>query len=499
VDITFESAGGITAGETSVRRNDVEVGRVEAVHLAPNLNSVVASVRMDPLVAKYLTDTTRFWIVNARINTTEISGLSTLLSGSYIGVDWDNTPGERTDEFVGLEEPPLTKRGTPGLRLTLEAEEAGYIYVGSPVFLRQIEVGRVERRRLNADATQVLFDIFIEAPYHNNVYPDTRFFGVSGVEGRVDANGASVRIESMSALFTGGIAFENPPEITMNEPVGSDEMLFTLFDSRTEARDSIFDRPEDERFRFTATFEGSVKGLRSGAPIEYNGLKVGRVNSVSVTLPQASGDPGSASIVMQFQPGRLGLNDITRLQWYDKFSSLIANGMRVQLASGNLLTGSLIVKLVSRPELAEESIDFNVRPYPQLPVVESNVEAVTADVETLVRNLSELPFDTLVSSATQLLQDVRRLFASPDIATLPGQLSSTMTAFADATSGLPEMVQSLTEASDNASDVLAGLSPDSRIYLELSEAARELRIAARSIAAFAELLEENPRAVLTGR
>jgi paraquat-inducible protein B len=68
-----------------------------------------------------------------------------------------------------------------------------------------------------------------------------------------------------------------------------------------------------------------------------------------------------------------------------------------------------------------------------------------------------------------------------------------------ATADLPTMVKSLTAASRNANDVLEGLSPDSEIYIELSAAARELRIAAKSIAAFAELLEENPNALLTGR
>jgi len=499
VEITFENAGGVSAGETRVRRNDVDVGRVESVRLADDLNSVVVSARMNPQVAPYLDNNTRFWIVNARINTTEISGLATLLSGSFVEVDWDDQRGERMTEFVGLAEPPLTKRGTPGLRLTLAAEEAGYIYVGSPVFMRQIEVGRVERRRLNSNATQVLFDIFIEAPYHRNVYPDTRFFGVSGVEGKVGAEGATVRIESMSALFTGGIAFENPPEITQGTPVDSNGKRFKLFDSRTEARDSIFDGVEDQRYRFIAEFEGSVKGLRPDAPIEYNGLKVGRVDAVSVTLPQSAGDPGSAIVTMQFQPSRLGFNNISQREWHDKFSGLVANGMRVQLATGNLLTGSLIVKLVSKPDLLNEEIAFDAKPYPALPVIASNVEAVTADVETLVKNLSELPLDSLVTSATQLLDDARRLIASPDVASLPAQLSSSMASLSQASAGLPEMVRSLTTASDNANDVLEGLSPDSEIYIELSAAARELRIAAKSIAAFAELLEENPSAVITGR
>lgn len=499
LEITFDDAGGVTAGETRVRRNDVDVGRVESVRLSDDLDSVVVSVRMDPQVAPYMDDNTRFWIVNARINTTEISGLGTLLSGSYIEVDWDAEVSDRATEFVGLSEPPLTKRGTPGLRLTLSAEEAGYIYVGSPVFHRQIEVGRVERRRLSRDTGQVLFDIFIEAPFHNYVYPGTRFYGVSGVEASVGANGATVRVESIAALFTGGIAYETPLQIANTEPVTLNGQRFRLFDSRTVARDSIFIGAEDQQYSFMAVFNGSVKGLRPNATIEYNGLKIGQVSSVSVTLPEDANELGKAEVVMQFQPARLGLTDLTQQQWHEKFSSLVANGMRVQLATGNLLTGSLVVKLVSRPELPGETIDFQSQPYPSLPVVASNVEAVTADVETLVKNLSQLPLDGLVTAATQLMNDARALVASPDIAALPGQLSSSMQSLTEASADLPAMVSSLTAASDNANDVLEGLSPDSEIYFELSAAARELRIAAKSIAAFAELLEENPNAVLTGK
>ena len=499
VEIRFEKAGGVIAGETRVRRNDVDVGTVEAVRLADDLNSVEVSVRMDPQVSPYLDDNTRFWIVNARINTTEISGLGTLLSGSYIEVDWDDNPGERQSEYVGLAEPPLTTRGTPGLRLTLNADEAGYIYVGSPVFLRQIEVGRVERRRLSQDATQVLFDIFIEAPYHKNVYPDTRFFGVSGVEGSVGSDGASVRIESMSALFTGGIAFETAPPIITANVIKENGTNFKLFDSRSAARESLFDGEDDEQFRLIARFEGSVKGLRKGAPIEYNGLTVGRVASVTVELPEKTGDASIATVVLQFQPRRLGLADVTQSQWHERLVGLVDGGMRVQLATGNLLTGSLIIKLVSNTELLQGEVDFSSQPYPELPVIPSNVEAVTADVETLIKNLSQLPLESLVTAATELLQETRQLVASPDIAQLPAQLSASMNSIADATKSLPAMVNSLTTASDNANNVLEGLSPDSEIYIELSAAARELRIAAKSIAAFAELLEENPNALLTGR
>lgn len=506
VSIGFDEAGGVIAGETRIRRNDVVVGTVEAVRLADDLDSVVIEARMDPLVEPFLDANARFWIVNAQVNTTEISGLSTLLSGAYIGVDWDDTQGERVDEFIGLEEAPMTGRGTAGRRVTLAAEEAGYIVVGSPVFFRQIEVGRVERRRLSADATEVLFDVFIEAPYHDYLYPDSRFYGVTGLDGSVGADGISVRVESIAAFFTGGVAFVNPDPVSGLEPVERDGSRFTLYDGRKDALESFFQGEEDERFRYTATFSGSVKGLKRDAPIEYNGLPIGRVAGVSLRIPAQPGTPADAVAVLQLQPRRLGISGAEPDAVLDELERLVDDGLRVQLATGNLLTGSLIVKLVDDDAAPRAALDRNALPYPSLPTTDSNVEAVTKDVEQLISQLSELPLTELVEAATGLLADTRAIVASPEVDALPARLAESLESIASTTArlesaatGLPDLVSSLTAASRNADDVLDGLAPDSEIYIELSATVRELRSAARSIAGFAELLEDNPNAVFTGR
>ena len=507
VRILVDEAGGVVAGETRIRRNDVDVGRVEAVRLGEDLDSVVIEARMDPAVAPYMDADARFWIVNARVNTTEISGLSTLLSGVYIGVDWDDEPGDRVDVFEGLEEAPLTDLDTPGRRLTLSADEAGYILVGSPVFHRQVEIGRVERRRLSADATEVLFDVFVEAPYHEHVYPESSFYSVTGVEASVDAGGVSVRLESIAAFFTGGIAFDNPELVAGLAPVTEDGARFRLYDNRRDAEESRFEEEGDERFRYVARFSGSVKGLRRDAPVEYNGIRVGRVVDVSVVLPQEPGDETGATAIIELQPRRLGLEAPRPEAVLDALDRFVARGMRAQLASGNLLTGALIVKLVDTGvNDPSASIDRDASPYPALPATASDIEAVTADVEALVAKLSDLPVEDLLASATGLLDDVRALVRAPEIGALPGQLSASLGSIATtaerveaATGDLPGLLAALTAASRNADDVLDGLSPDSEIYIELAATVRELRLAARSIADFAEVLEENPSAVFTGR
>jgi len=46
---------------------------------------------------------------------------------------------------------------------------------------------------------------------------------------------------------------------------------------------------------------------------------------------------------------------------------------------------------------------------------------------------------------------------------------------------------------------LAGLSPDSELYVDLSGAVSDLRETARSLSGLAQKLEQNPNALITGR
>lgn len=506
ITIIFDSASGVTAGETRVLSNDVAVGLVESVGLSEDLQAVVVQVRMNPEVAAYIDSETQFWVVNARINTTEISGLSTLLSGAHIEVDWDDSPGTRETEFYALLEPPSTERGTPGTRITLDAEEAGYIYVGSPVFFRQIEVGRVERRRLAADGQKVQFEIFVDAPFNRFIYAETRFFGVSGVEATVNSDGASVRVESVAALFTGGIAFETDEQGSQGEPLLRDNIEFPLYGSRSEARESLFDTVGDDQFRYQVLLDGSIKGLSVGSPIEFNGIRVGKVIAIDILPPSVDGQRTRVNAALQLQPRRLGITDIDKTGMDELLQTFVDKGLRVQLASGNLLTGSLLLKLVYREDEPAETIDTSTLPYYSLPTTTSSVEAITADVETLISNLSALPLDNLITAATDLLRNAGNLVNSEEITSLPGQLAGSLDSLSavaeqveTATADLPKMMAALTAAAENAEGVLAGVSPDSEIYVELTATVRELRTAAKSLARFSKVLEDQPNALIIGR
>ncbi len=485
VEIEFESASGIEAGKTYIRHKDVVVGAVEDVALSEDAGSVIVHARLDKDMARYLGDTTEFWIVSARIDGGQVTGLGTLLSGSFIEMDWSGPPMQRVKRIQGLSQAPLTKPGAPGRRVTLRSDTAGSLSVGSPIYFRQIPVGRIESRRLTDDAQYVVFDAFIDAPYDQQVSLATRFWNVSGLSVDAGADGVTVRMESLTTLLSGGLAFEDiGPE--SDAPLTEDGAEFGIFASRREAEESLFRIDEGyEDYRVIARFSESVGGLRAGAPITVEGIVVGRVADVVARPSPEIGGRLEVYAILQIEPGRLGLGTIPKDEFYEEMEVLVDNGMRVQLASGNLLTGALSVQmqLLDDPEPAE--IDYDAEPYPAIPTAKSEIAALTSNFEDLLASLSELPLEDLVLAATGLLQEAEGVLANPAMRELPNDLA--------------ELTDSLNSLSQRAEYALSGIDPDSELYVELAAAAAEMQLAARSLAALADRLEEQPNSLLTGR
>ncbi|HHH40357.1 MAG TPA: MCE family protein, partial [Sedimenticola sp.] len=105
IAVEFSTAEGITAQKTKVKYLNVEIGQVQEVTIKPDATGVVLNIEMDKGVEPWLTDKTRFWVVRPRIGAGGVSGIDTLLSGAYIGID-PSKKGRPMKHFVGLKEPP---------------------------------------------------------------------------------------------------------------------------------------------------------------------------------------------------------------------------------------------------------------------------------------------------------------------------------------------------------------------------------------------------------
>ena len=96
--ITFQSGDGLEAGRTRIKHKNVDLGVIDSVRLSDDLSQVIATARMDRSAGRHLKEGTRFWVVAPRLSLGGISGLSTVVSGTY--VEMEPGGGEDGDELV---------------------------------------------------------------------------------------------------------------------------------------------------------------------------------------------------------------------------------------------------------------------------------------------------------------------------------------------------------------------------------------------------------------
>lgn len=143
ITIRFKTGEGLEAGKTRIKYKDVDVGQIDSVTLAEDGSYVIAGARLARSADHLLVDDTRFWMVSARVSGSAVSGLGTLLSGTYVGLDAGKS-AEARREFTALDDAPVVSFDVPGRYFTLHAETLGSIGIGTPVYFRRMQAGQGE-------------------------------------------------------------------------------------------------------------------------------------------------------------------------------------------------------------------------------------------------------------------------------------------------------------------------------------------------------------------
>ena len=466
ITIEFHTADGLEAGKTKILFKSVEVGSLGSVELKPDLSGVVCKAEMGPKTGPLLRESARFWVVRPRIGLAGISGLGTLLSGAYIEVD-PGREGAETRSFVGLEEPPQTPLDAPGLKLALDADALGSVGIGSPVTHRGLAVGKVEGYHLVPDGDALRIDIYIEPAYSQHVRVDSRFWNASGIDLTFGAEGLKFTAASLASLLSGGVEFDSVGN-EFDSPPAKSGMLYRLYPDRTASRE-VFTQTRE----YVLYFTGSVRGLSPGAPVEFKGLRLGTVTSFKLVQPKFTDALADAvvRVVVEIEPERLGMEFHTDRSPKELTANVIERGLRGQLSTGSLLTGSLLVDFVFDPDSPA-----TFRGLPD----ELEVPTIPSTTDEIEHTLGEVP---------ALMADARRaVSALADVADS-----------ADVRATVASAHVALDQASAVLASISAQLSAQSSLQIRLADALDELAAGMRSIRQLADMLDRQPEALIRGK
>ena len=271
IRVHFESAEGLIAGKTPVLCRSVPVGTVAKIELADDLKGVLVTLDTNREAARLLVVDSQIWIVRARYSSAGFSGLNTLVSGNYLGLQPGVSKNRRQD-FTGLEDPPPTPPGVPGLRFKLIAAQAGGLGPGAAIIYKGITVGKLETRVFHPDTGEVEFNAFIEDAFARLVDDRTIFYKAGGLDLKVGADGVQLGGGTLESILSANVTFTDPAEENLRPKPLPDGRSFVLYAGFDEAN-----KPKlNPTLPYLLLFAGSVRGLSSDAPVEFRGIRVGQ-------------------------------------------------------------------------------------------------------------------------------------------------------------------------------------------------------------------------------
>lgn len=277
ITIEFENGAGIVPKKTEVRYKGLVTGLVNKVVPSDDLQSVIAHVEISKTFSDYLTENTQFWLVSADISLQGVSGLDTLLSGSYIHIIPDtDDDADSQDHFIALKEAPQLDMATPGLHLTLQTKVLGSISENSPITFKQIPIGYVTGYHYAEKDQAININIFIEQEYAHLVKENSLFWNVSGVQVTASISaGIKVNTESLSSMIAGGIAVDT---------LSYQEKLSPAKNGQIYPLHADFQSAETgHEIELTLDWNS---GINHNATILYQGLTIGTIDSFSKIDPK---------------------------------------------------------------------------------------------------------------------------------------------------------------------------------------------------------------------
>ena len=502
IEIEFATADGLEPGKTEVRYKEVIIGRVSGVSLSDDRKRVIVAVQLSRFAAGVAVEDTSFWVVRPRIGTAGISGLGTLFSGSYIGIDAGVSETART-HFVGLEIPPYLLRGEPGGSYVLRANTLGSLEIGAPIYYRQSRVGRVVGYTLDPAADALSVKIFVDAPYQQLVTADSRFWNASGIDLTLNASGLTLNTETLASVLAGGVAFENPSGLAKAKPA-PDGAEFELFENKRIA----VAPPDGPALAVRMIFDQTSRGLAVGAPIDFLGVEIGKVREITLQHDverkrypvQVLGDIyplrlGELRHAMQVESGSTAAGtdlDAALLQ------RLVDGGLRAQMRTGNLLTGQLYVALDfigKGPGGRLAQVDGALT----VPSAPGTLSELQPQIAQIVANVSKVPFEGIGRDLQTTLKQASGAITqlSPEAQKALAEVTRTLGSVQQTLGSVEGTLGAVRGALDKADANL--LSTDAPVQRSVADTLGELQRAAQSLRVLSDYLQRHPESLLRGK
>lgn len=488
ITLNIVAADGIEAGKTLIKFRSVKVGMVKKVELSPDYKTTILTIQMEKNTEKMLRSDTKFWIVKPRIEHTGISGLDTLLSGSYIQMSLGES-NVYTDKFTALDKPPVYQPQEKGMNFQLLSSSSKRLSVGEAVTFRGFDVGAITDAYFDMDQKKIRYKIFVREPYCELINNSTKFWVSSGVDVSISTSGLNVTTESLDSIVSGGVSFDQFMPNEKDLHVAQDEQEFELYTKRDEARIAAL----SEGLLYVIMIDQSLGQLSPGSMVSFNGVKVGEVVKAP-WFDDFTSVFGSQTLPVLFAIHTYDFDRHEAQRLIDSY--LDSNRLCAQIESSNILLGQnkidlridMDAKCKIKPEFAklhstkQEGNVLTYRGKKVVPLMKGS--SLNEQLDTFMQQLNS--FD--VAGLSTELQNSLKAF------------QNAMNAFTSSNAALEQTqaLKKMADAFENFNRVVKAYGNDTELYKSLNQSMQTIERLLKDISPAIKELGQNPSVILFG-
>ena len=499
IEIIFAKNEGLVAGQSVVKFRNVPIGKVTKIYVTEDTEGVIVRVRMNSKAAtSYLTEKARFWIVKPEVGFSGVSGLDTLLSGTYIDV-YSEKGGTFRKRHIGLMQP--YQDTSKGKYFHLVSDDGKNISVGMPIFYKNIKVGKVAYKYLSLDERHVDVIIFVDNLYAEYIHKDSKFWMKNSMTVDFTRGKLDVDIAPLNFLLTGGIVFSaTESETTQDLDI---DYIFTLHTSKTEAENDTIGSGVKDNKRFLLITKESIAKLSKGSVVRFDGFDIGNVLQIKLSFSPKNHQMEGA-VVVEIDMSVFEDKHDNNTTGEENFYRAVEEGLRAKIAALDPITGTQYIDLTFNHLDGNGTIIMDDK-YERLPMASQSASGMMDSVSQILDKLNNLPLNELVTSVesviseakepvknanvllvelVNIVKDIKKMTSKKSFEVLPDELNKAL--------------KSMDKTLKDTSKVVKGYDSDSLVKEQLAQTLKILTKTSQEMQVFLRMLNRKPNSLIFG-
>ena len=499
IRITFTKNEGLQAGQSRIKYRDVPIGTVSKIELQEDGDGVVVIARMDKTATPYLNSESRFWIVKPEVGISGVSGLDTLISGTYINM-YSKKDETFKSEYVGLDYSYRNISGGEYFVLNTQRGESS-VKPGTPIYLKNVKVGKVEYVVLALDDASIDIIVFIDKQYIPYVHIDSKFWVRSTLDVALENGNLDVNVAPAIDLIRGAIEFSTTGKD--REKIVSDNFVFELHRNKNSTLSNKIGKGGKYIKEFMLHTQNTIAKLKPNAPVEYHGFKVGSVKDIKLNYSKVKHKMQGKVFVAIDTSVFKDLNDTTHTG-EENFYQAVAEGLRAQIVPTDPITGMLYVDLTFNHSDKNRTI-MKGKEYAVLPTVEYASGNLMASATKILDKINALPLEKLLASLNKVVDESAKPVSNANALLLDLKKTvknlNTMTnkkSFIAMPDEVNKMLKELTKTLKTTKKVVKGYDSNALIVQQLSQTLKIVTETSKEMQHFLEMLNRKPNSLIFG-